>query len=373
MKSRDEIIYKLGVHFKERGDVLSLDCLRFLCTKQLDFIENLHGGKLSSFFQTEFGQESFKKHQIFSLTDKNGLIHDVPPKVVIYGAGITGFFCKSIIESLYKNSMVMAFVDSFKTGTYFEKPILNIEQYIQQFSDATLIIAVANPEKITPFVEKNNIKNYLCFKLEFPFWFSTFSPTASRLWELSGKPTYFSLKELPHSKDEIFVDCGVYDGETIKDFISWSGEYKKIFAFEPDPNCYQISKQNLKDINNLTLIEAAVSDSIGEAMFMSQGVASKLCDSEGVFSVNLTTLDSELAGETVTFIKMDIEGAELSALKGAETIIREQKPKLAICVYHKEEDIFEIPDFLWSVNPGYKFYLRQYTDTLVETVLFAIP
>ena len=78
--------------------------------------------------------------------------------------------------------------------------------------------------------------------------------------------------------------------------------------------------------------------------------------------------------ERVTFIKMDIEGAELESLKGAgRIIIREQKPKLAICVYHKKEDIFDIPEYILSLNPKYKLYLRHYTLGEWDTVLYAIP
>jgi hypothetical protein len=69
---------------------------------------------------------------------------------------------------------------------------------------------------------------------------------------------------------------------------------------------------------------------------------------------------------------MDIEGAELSALRGAENIIKTHRPKCAICVYHKFDDMWEIPDFLWSIVPDYKLYLRHYHSTCAETVLFAI-
>lgn len=87
-------------------------------------------------------------------------------------------------------------------------------------------------------------------------------------------------------------------------------------------------------------------------------------------------LDPELLvkrNEKVTFIKMDIEGAELETLKGASRLIAEQKPKLAVCVYHKPEDIFTIPEYLRTLNPDYKFYLRYYTFAEWDTVLYAIP
>ena len=69
---------------------------------------------------------------------------------------------------------------------------------------------------------------------------------------------------------------------------------------------------------------------------------------------------------------MDVEGAELMALKGAEQIIKTHKPKLAICVYHKDEDIIEIPRYLKSLRQDYSFYLRKYATSADELVLFAI-
>lgn len=68
---------------------------------------------------------------------------------------------------------------------------------------------------------------------------------------------------------------------------------------------------------------------------------------------------------------MDIEGAELNALKGGEKLIRKYKPKLAICVYHKPEDIFELPQYLLQLNPDYKFWIRKYGQFYTDMVLYA--
>lgn len=69
---------------------------------------------------------------------------------------------------------------------------------------------------------------------------------------------------------------------------------------------------------------------------------------------------------------MDIEGAELQGLKGAKNIIVKNRPKLAICIYHKPEDILEIPLYLQSIVPDYKFYIRYYSNHDIETVLYAV-
>jgi FkbM family methyltransferase len=88
------------------------------------------------------------------------------------------------------------------------------------------------------------------------------------------------------------------------------------------------------------------------------------------FTMDAVSMDSKLKNERVTFIKLDTEGAELNALKGAETIIKEQRPRMALSVYHKAEDILEIPKFLLNLNPFYKFALRHYSFFNNETVLY---
>jgi trehalose-6-phosphate synthase len=74
----------------------------------------------------------------------------------------------------------------------------------------------------------------------------------------------------------------------------------------------------------------------------------------------------------VDFIKMDIEGSEIAALKGAKETIKKYKPKLAICIYHKLTDFYYIPKFIQSLNKHYKFYLEHHSKYLIETVLYCI-
>ncbi len=83
-------------------------------------------------------------------------------------------------------------------------------------------------------------------------------------------------------------------------------------------------------------------------------------------------LDSILKDENVTFIKMDIEGAEPQALRGASNIIREQTPKLAICVYHDFRHLWEIPIYINSLASKYRIYLRHHTNLEYETVCYGI-
>lgn len=81
----------------------------------------------------------------------------------------------------------------------------------------------------------------------------------------------------------------------------------------------------------------------------------------------------EALGEDGAFIKMDIEGAEKEALEGAERTVIKYRPKLAISVYHKPEDIVEVPEIILSYGLDYQFYLRHYSLAAFDTVLYAVP
>jgi hypothetical protein len=69
---------------------------------------------------------------------------------------------------------------------------------------------------------------------------------------------------------------------------------------------------------------------------------------------------------------MDIEGAEKEAIIGAKNIIKQNHPKLAICVYHKPEDIYQLPQLIYEIDSSYKFTLQQYEDGVYDTVLYAV-
>lgn len=86
----------------------------------------------------------------------------------------------------------------------------------------------------------------------------------------------------------------------------------------------------------------------------------------------IVRIDDELADETISLIKMDIEGYELAAIRGCENLIKKYKPDLAICVYHRVFDMWEIPSLIKRYVPDYQFYLRHHSNTQVETVLYAV-
>jgi FkbM family methyltransferase len=175
--------------------------------------------------------------------------------------------------------------------------------------------------------------------------------------------------------DETFVDCGAYTGDTAEIFMrNVESKYGHYFAFEPDANNYKKADAFLSDKPNTTLIPKGLWSCETTLNFKDGYTSSSGVSDEGESSVEVTSIDSYFADKQCvpTIIKMDIEGSELEALKGAEQVIREHKPKLAICIYHKPEDLYEIPEIIKSYRDDYKFYIRLYTDTFAELVLYAI-
>lgn len=186
--------------------------------------------------------------------------------------------------------------------------------------------------------------------------------------------TYFDLIALPRASEETFVDVGCYDGGTSVSFARWAGTFQHIYAFEPDRANRLRAEVALSRLGHekYTLIPYGAWSEKAELQFDDSGSVNSCVSKSGSIRIPVTTIDEELVGERVTYIKMDIEGSELEALRGAERTICVQRPKLAISVYHKPEDIWEIPSYLLSLHSDYCFYLRHYTFSRADTVLYAI-
>lgn len=195
-----------------------------------------------------------------------------------------------------------------------------------------------------------------------------------KLWWLGRYPQYFDEDIIMPNNREVFIDGGSLDGSDSINFAKWCGKnrYEKIYAFEPDSS-------NLEKLHNVTeILDDIIICPVGMwnektvLKFMSDNKENCMLSDDGNVLVEVDTIDNILAGEYVSYIKMDIEGSELAALEGAKESIVKYKPRLAICVYHKPEDIIDIPLKILELNPNYVFYLRHYSYLETETVLYAI-
>ncbi len=183
---------------------------------------------------------------------------------------------------------------------------------------------------------------------------------------------YFDKDIIQFTSNEVFVDGGAYDAQTTLEFIKRCNSYKKIHVFEPSIKMKNKIDKNIKEHRDVETHFIGLWKERDTLFFSSAlDTGSKIAESQSSEVIEVDSIDNICSNESVTFIKLDIEGSELDALQGAKNTIKQHKPKLAICVYHKPQDIIDIPLYLKSLVPEYKLYLRHYGAGQYETVLYA--
>lgn len=193
-------------------------------------------------------------------------------------------------------------------------------------------------------------------------------------------PQYFPEDVFSLNNEECVVDCGAYTGDTLEVFLQQCGNrFEAYHAFEMDEENFRILAHRAQQMDadvrrRIHCYRKGVWNENGQLSYGRNASD----DSYSIFngmdteSVEVVKLDDCLAEAHVTFLKMDIEGAEYQALEGARELIARQKPKCAICVYHRMEDIWKIPLFLKSLVPEYRIAIRHHADRWVsETVCYA--
>lgn len=194
------------------------------------------------------------------------------------------------------------------------------------------------------------------------------------------KKQYFDEKLFAFSADEIFLDLGAYTGDTLERFDKlYQGNWEKYYGIEADKKVFAELEKCIAGkeyAQKVHLIQMAAWDK-REELYFTQCAGNSIMEinkSEDKESVFADCMDNVLITEKVTFIKMDIEGAESRAITGMRKIIQRNKPIMAVCVYHKREDFFVLTDLIEEICPcEYSFYIRQYRYTPTETVCYAIP
>jgi len=346
-------------------------------------------------------------------------------KFYLFGAGNTAKLCFSILKE--KNKQVVSFLKSEGDSTEIENiPVISISNNSAEI-DLTIpvIIAVfnrddnANYNSIDEFLRKKSIIKIISFYDFFEYYLSDQKNIywlTKRSFYKKNIDKFFSIKKLfkdshsievfdkitnflttfdyrilpyPNTHNQYFpsdvevwngenafFDIGSYDAQTIIDLYNLFGKLKKVIVYEPDPD-------NINKIKNKITI-----DSVAEEVFIipcgiwsttkmlrfssGEGESSSI-NSLGETIIQGISLDETLIGITPGYIKMDIEGAEIEALKGSENIIKKYKPSLAVCLYHKPEHFYEIPSLINSWGLDYNFYIRLHGNNLFETVLYCVP
>lgn len=188
-------------------------------------------------------------------------------------------------------------------------------------------------------------------------------------WDLYGPAGL-----LTYGDDEVYVDAGSYDGDTIRLFIERvHGRFARILAFEPDRATFArlaahfTTEPRVEPFNlGLHCTEAVLS-------FDDAGTRGSTLADRGGSETSVVSLDQVVRGSRVTYIKMNIEGAELDALRGAAQTITRWKPKLAVSAYHRPADLWRVPETIQDIDSSYRLYVRQHDGGIIESVVYALP
>ena len=320
-------------------------------------------------------------------------------KVILFGASRK---CKEVMEKhLTKYHVIVRYIcdnDKNKHGTYFNGvPVEPPSKLLQE--DRKSIIVICTSSYFAEIVEQLNKANIYCYsvnEISINSSIHHIKKVRSLLSDVESIRVFDSIIEKRKKyiddysdicvgnqyflselydigTEEIFVDCGAFNGDSIHGFLKLTnGKFKEIHAFEPSPSNFKLLSKACNQQQNIKLYNKGVYDSNSVLHFQefSENMAGSRVNGKGTNSIKVVKIDDVIKGQ-VTFIKMDVEGCELKALQGAKKTIATNKPKLAICLYHKFEDLWQIPLWVNRINPAYKMYIRHHYNNIWETVLYA--
>ena len=194
-------------------------------------------------------------------------------------------------------------------------------------------------------------------------------------YKLSGKISYLFNCESERQEDlrqlirpaasEVYLDLGAYNGDTIQELgalTNW--HWREVVAVEPDRrNCRKLralAEELAQRGLAVEVHESGIWDAAGELSFSDSGGRQATFIGASKRVVPVTTIDIVAAGRPLSYIKMDVEGAEVQALRGGAGTISQHKPKLFVAAYHYDVDLFRLPQLMWQLVPDYKIYLRKH-------------
>lgn len=260
----------------------------------------------------------------------------------------------------------------------------------------------AYPEEFLPYLAAGRVADVLASAVDVRRAFDLLGDEVSRgeflaqlCWRLRGdfsavaEPTpgcdaaneYWPRDVVTPGPAEVVVDCGAYDGDTLARFAAAFGEFGAWVAFEPDPQNFASLQRRLGRLPanlaaRVRVVAAATGASAGAAWFAAVGSAASsftnIVDDVAV-EVPVVALDEEDLPSPVTFVKLDVEGAERATLLGARRLLRQDRPLLAVFCYHRQEDLWELPLLVRELLPGARLALRAHAAEAFDLVLYALP
>lgn len=289
--------------------------------------------------------------------------------VIIYGAGAVGEALGNYLERL--DISISAFCDSNPVKQKHmiqlskgEKQIISLDDLALFHANEFVMVASNNP-----FYRKQIIGDLLQKGLG--------EEQIIEASDFFGKQYFDASVPFPQKrieKDKIFVDAGCYDLGTALEYKEWN-KGGKVISFEPDYSCYKkcIELYEFLEEEEISIYQKGLWCKKGHLKFdIKKDGTTRVTDREEGIKLDVVTIDEMMQGKKCGFIKMDIEGSEYEALQGAKKTIIKDHPILAISIYHKSEDIIQIPEYILELSGIYRFYIRHYSTNLSETVLYAI-
>lgn len=358
VKDAAKILEDLGKVYRmledEESKFIYVNKLNYLVTGEIKYIEKIV-------------RRCMPEIPVYDRTKKIPyLIANLPSDkpIVVYGVGQDA---EKVIEYFKKIDNLFGFCDKNKEKQklgFHGYKVISPEELLRMNDVCILICSRQYGGEIKEYLRVNGINEKDIYDI--------------RQYLLMGSENaYFGEEFLTYSDSEIFIDAGCNDLSTTIRLAGMCSGLKKVYAFEPDFENYKRCQQNLEreqgKLPETVLFQKGVWSCKAALNFCARANAASHVDENGSSSVEVISIDEAVkSGDRVTFIKMDVEGAELEALKGASTVIQRDKPKCAICIYHKIEDMITIPLYLKMLVPEYKLYVRHYSNSAGETVLFAV-
>ena len=360
----------------------------------------------------EITAEWLKSNPIQCIVDKLELSDR--KSVVLYGAGRLAKVYKEAMESL--NITVTAVCDKKTKGQIEELDIITPDTLKTLFLDSMILVCsysyneqICNELKEWGFLESQIIpcpnqwpyfespKSFSKYVEGYKWAYEFFEDEKSkklveaklRLYLLdeqlvpdTDSDCYYEKDVIKLGTDEVYVDGGAFNGDSTLDFIEkTNGSYKHVFCLEPSSVNFKVTTDKLKQNDNVDVINKGLWSSEEKLQFFFDetnpagscliNASNRAIDDEN--TIYVTSIDCLAKAKNIypTYIKMDIEGSEKEALIGARNTILKTKPQLAICAYHKVEDVYELPQTILNIRNDYKFVLRQHMYGCFDTVLYA--
>lgn len=327
--------------------------------------------------------------------------------IVLFGAGQNGIWCLDyLLQNHYK---VKYFIDNSINlqGTFIKGiPVINYDDFTK--IDVNLPVLITAKHAALQILE---LMSKYPLKMTFDSWFyikhyedyeklvNLFYDEKSKLVlnnlintmqsgneqycaEIAEPNQYFSVPNFFNTGNEVFVNLGAFVGDTIEEFINaMHGGFKHIYAFEIGKKQYKACNKRIKrlikewalDKKTITIEYMGIGNTEGSLHIKESdrllSTSIEKTENKGTL-IKMISLDKYFKDIPFSFLAVDIEGSEMDMLLGAKEILKKYKPKIALSVYHRPDDLIKCANFLYEINPSYKFSLRHHSSLMMDTTLY---